>query len=326
MKDTRLSSLFKYVFPPLFGLLLASSALSQALIADHASTAQFDQIPIVVVENIADTFRFCYGHTSHGSQVITGLDMVAAENSIYTPPNFYEFSDDLGTLGDTTWVAQMRWRLDNYDYNMAMMSWCGGVSTNNEAGINIYLDKMNELEQDYPDVTFIYMTGHLDGSGPEGNLYAMNNLIRNYCLAYDKILFDFADIESYDPDGTYYPDETDACEWCTAWCGAHACPDCAGCAHSHCFNCYQKGKAFWWLMARIDGWVPGGGGGCGDITKDGAINVLDIIYLVDYKFKGGPAPDPMTDADVNSDGLVNILDIIYLIDFKYEQGPAPDCP
>ena len=25
-------------------------------------------------------------------------------------------------------------------------------------------------------------------------------------------------------------------------------------AHSHCLNCYQKGKAFWWMMARIAGW------------------------------------------------------------------------
>jgi hypothetical protein len=26
------------------------------------------------------------------------------------------------------------------------------------------------------------------------------------------------------------------------------------CAHSHCFNCYLKGKAFWWLLARMAGW------------------------------------------------------------------------
>ena len=35
--------------------------------------------------------------------------------------------------------------------------------------------------------------------------------------------------------GDYYPDGSDACEWCYDWCAEHECPDC-GCAHSHCFN------------------------------------------------------------------------------------------
>jgi len=103
------------------------------------------------------------------------------------------------------------------------------------------------------------MTGHLDGGGPEGNLYARNNQIRDYCRDNAKILFDFADIESYDPDGEYYPEESDWCYWCETWCATHDCPtgDCVddeGCAHSVCFNCYQKGRAFWWMMARLAGW------------------------------------------------------------------------
>ncbi len=32
-------------------------------------------------------------------------------------------------------------------------------------------------------------------------------------------------------------------------------------------------------------------GVCGDANNDGVVNVLDIVYLVDYKFKGGPAPN-----------------------------------
>ncbi|MBU8870977.1 MAG: hypothetical protein KOO60_08975 [Gemmatimonadales bacterium] len=70
---------------------------------------------------------------------------------------------------------------------------------------------MNQLELDFPDMVFVYMTGHLDGTGTDGVLYRSNNRIRNYCAANDKVLFDFADIESYDPDGEYYPDETDTC-------------------------------------------------------------------------------------------------------------------
>jgi len=68
---------------------------------------------------------------------------------------------------------------------------------------------------------------------------------------------------------------------------------------------------------------------CGDLNCDGAINVLDIVYLVNYKFKSGPEPhcDPITAcSDVNNDGQVNVLDIIYLVDYKFKGGPAPNCP
>ena len=75
---------------------------------------------------------------------------------------------------------------------------------------------------------------------------------------------DFADIESYSPDGTYYPNGNDDCGWCSTWCASHDCPDagCGSCAHSHCFNCYQKGKAFWWMLARTAGWDGTSGDAC----------------------------------------------------------------
>jgi hypothetical protein len=135
--------------------------------------------------------------------------------------------------------------------DVVMWSWCGGVSDNTVEGINTYLNTMNGLENDYPNIVFVYMTGHLDGTGEDGNLRARNNQIREYCRTNEKVLFDFADIESYDPDGTFYPDDTDACQWCSDWCAEHECPTWSSCAHSHCFNCYLKGKAFWCMMADV---------------------------------------------------------------------------
>ncbi|MCK5126997.1 MAG: VCBS repeat-containing protein [candidate division Zixibacteria bacterium] len=253
------SSLFKLLKVTIIVMLLitfcSTSGFCQALIADHTSSDEFSNIPDSIITFIRGNYYYYYAHTSHGSQIMTGLDMVYAEDNLYQEPYFYERSDDLGHVGDTSWVPYMRTYLaSNPDCNMVMFSWCGGCSDNSEAGMNIYLNKMNELESDYPSHTFIYMTGHLDGGGITGNLYLRNNQIRDYCNANDKILFDFADIESYDPDGTYYPDENDACGWCETWCASHSCPSCAGCAHSHCFNCYRKGKAWWWMMAKISGW------------------------------------------------------------------------
>jgi len=64
---------------------------------------------------------------------------------------------------------------------------------------------------------------------------------------------------------------------------------------------------------------------CGDCNDDTEINILDIIFLINYKYKDGPEPEPFVSGDVNADGSINILDIVYLINYKYKEGPAPNC-
>ncbi|MGD2248107.1 MAG: hypothetical protein PVF58_06845 [Candidatus Methanofastidiosia archaeon] len=217
-----------------------------AIIADHTIISHYESLSSSTISAIQDLHIY-YVHTSHGSQIMTGLHMLP-----HSLPYFHEVDSDLGHDGDTFWEEPARRYLDNHpDCNVVMMSWCGGCSDNTRQGINTYLNTFNQLEQDYPNVIFIYMTGHLDGTGINGNLYARNNQIRDFCYKNNKILFDFADIESYDPDGNFYPDEDDSCNWCETWCQTHDCLSCRGCAHSHCFNCYLKGKAWWCMMAEV---------------------------------------------------------------------------
>ena len=62
---------------------------------------------------------------------------------------------------------------------------------------------------------------------------------------------------------------------------------------------------------------------CGDANRDGIINSADIVYLINYLFKNGPAPDPLSIGDVNSDEIINSADVVYLINYLFKSGPAP---
>jgi Dockerin type I domain/Beta-propeller repeat len=59
----------------------------------------------------------------------------------------------------------------------------------------------------------------------------------------------------------------------------------------------------------------------GDVNGDGTVNVLDVFYLINYLFAGGPAP--LCSGDVNGDGTTNAGDIFYLINFLFAGGPPP---
>ncbi len=62
---------------------------------------------------------------------------------------------------------------------------------------------------------------------------------------------------------------------------------------------------------------------CGDLNKDLQINILDAVYIILYKYKNGPPPEPVSAGDINLDGTVDLADVIYLINYKYKGGPEP---
>jgi hypothetical protein len=260
----------------------------KAIIIDHKNT-NIMQIPESAINAAKEKLHIAYAHTSHGSQLITGmskLDKFMGNKGLYLwhdgPKQGYldlddRFADgDLGHKGDLSWAAKTRKYLNdpnNSDVNVMIWSWCGGVSDNTERGIQIYLNEMNKLENEYPDVQFVYMTGHLDGGGLKGNLHKMNEIIRSYCIKNKKILYDFADIETYNPDNTYFGDKipndnTDYDtnhngkrdgNWGKEWQNSHSVNvdwyNCS-CAHSQAVNCNQKAYAAWWLWATLAGWEP----------------------------------------------------------------------
>ena len=64
----------------------------------------------------------------------------------------------------------------------------------------------------------------------------------------------------------------------------------------------------------------------GDANGDGMINLADGVYVVNYVFRGGPAPTPLESGDANCDAVANLADAVYLINFVFKGGPPPGCP
>ncbi len=65
---------------------------------------------------------------------------------------------------------------------------------------------------------------------------------------------------------------------------------------------------------------------CGDCDGNGSVNVSDAVYIVNYVFKGGPAPEPLEAGDVDLGGSVNIGDAVYLVNYIFKGGPTPCLP
>lgn len=63
----------------------------------------------------------------------------------------------------------------------------------------------------------------------------------------------------------------------------------------------------------------------GDANGDKKLTVSDVIYMINYLFKGGPEPVPIQSADCNCDTKVTVSDVVYLINYLFKGGPAPSC-
>ncbi len=68
---------------------------------------------------------------------------------------------------------------------------------------------------------------------------------------------------------------------------------------------------------------------CGDANGSGgdpAVDIDDVVYLINYIFSGGPAPEPIAAGDADCSGgdpPVDIDDVVYLINYIFAGGPEP---
>jgi hypothetical protein len=64
---------------------------------------------------------------------------------------------------------------------------------------------------------------------------------------------------------------------------------------------------------------------CGDCNGDGVLEPGDVVSLLNYLFKNGPAPAPLEAGDCNCDSLVDPADVVYMINYLFREGSPPGC-
>jgi hypothetical protein len=80
---------------------------------------------------------------------------------------------------------------------------------------------------------------------------------------------------------------------------------------------YDMNSGFW--QSFLTGFLRG------DANADGNIDLGDVVYLVSYLYKNGPAPVPYDAGNCNCDGGIDVEDIIYLLNYLLRGGPVPRC-
>ena len=271
-----------------------------AVIADH--TIAFENvlrsIPDEYINAARNELHIAYQHTSHGTHVsygMFGLPGYKAGDEIrfaitnndpqadkldfrdYAMASYAEDGADASDLSrnETAFIQATRNYLDdpdNSEINVVMWSWCD--ISGHDVAAN-YIPGMQTLINEYPSVSFIFMTGHANQDANVGDENPLNQaeLILNYCRENNFYCLDYYGIDTHCMDGNYWEDAGDDGNSSTGgafyadWQGSHSIGDgyyenrsspggsvTFGAHNSQHITANRKAYAMWYILASIAGW------------------------------------------------------------------------
>ena len=252
--------------------------IDKPLIVDHKCT-DIDIIPLKYIEYAKEKIKVYYAHTSHGEQPVVGLELIEKMDNKFSVdidriilPN----SENKLVILDHPYIGPDKFWSDieginrvekilyqNPEINLCMWAWCGQLNNYSPQKVKKYLETILKFENKYPNITFVYMTGHAQYGGEKGyNRFVNNNIIRKWVFddsTHNRVLFDFADLDCW------FKNETDG-DWEKStylyWNGKknievpieHTHFKGNEKSHTTYESCRQKGKATWWMFASLAGW------------------------------------------------------------------------
>lgn len=242
---------------------------------DHRH-ASLDGIPASCTEALTSgDFVFHYAHRSHGFQIIVGAESIEAKTPTYAFETEYcDVPQQEGAFlmwdgmidtnlipGEQYWATEagindVRTILGEHpEIRYSMWAWSSEISEQTEEDVQRYLDVLDALGEEFPEVTFIYMTGPGDEEYNGVNRTERNQQIRDFCRDHGKILYDFEDLDVY-ADGERHTATVDGVEIPMQ----HPRYDVETSGnteyeHTHTTQgaCENKAMAFWRMMAELEG-------------------------------------------------------------------------
>jgi len=281
---------YSTIFVSLFLFLQIGSAAP--IIIDHRTT-DISEIPSEWIDSVKANINWYYLHRSHGGQLHEGLDQIATEHSemqfvdesmyysggqwrgvnipteanalrtVYYADGFvHHFWSTPSGTGEEERVNEHIFTI-NPIINVAMFVWCYDMNNYPQDSVQLYLDSMAAFEKRFPDIIWVYTTGNAQGGGENGvRRYQNNEMIRDWVRENpdeNRVLYDFADLDAW-----HFNETTSQWSQGTFEYGGQTYPtehpefQEEVIAHTTAESCLQKGKATWYLMARIAGWNPNG--------------------------------------------------------------------